>query len=315
MKEKKREKTRNYSWSGRSLTGLWGEKLFYHFCNFYGRGITYTAIALTIPFFMALRRRERTASFDFFSRVHATSNRWKLLWHTCCHFWCWGACWADRCIIFGGGLHRYRFDRRVDKDFEKILSTNKGLILLTAHLGNYGIGAWMLRKETDMPVNIALIDEEEKQIRRFLDHIQGEFRPGIIRISRSIFSSIPILKALRKGQMVGIQVDRVVDKNVLPVDFFGYKTLFPKGPLLLSIISGAPILICFILKEGWKRYIVFAEKSIIAPDKSSTDQDLILGNLAQKVVRQLELVVRRHPHQWFNFYPYWIDSPGFQDPR
>jgi predicted LPLAT superfamily acyltransferase len=109
-----------------------------------------------------------------------------------------------------------------------------------------------------------------------------------------------------------MQADRVVDDNTLPVRFFGSSALFPKGPLVLSLISGAPILTSFTLKYGWNRYMIVVEEPIFPP-RGRSNRDLVLGELAQEVATRIENVARRYPHQWFNFYPYWIDSPGFKD--
>jgi predicted LPLAT superfamily acyltransferase len=267
---------------------------------------------MSVPFFLAFRKRERRASFDFFSRVYGTHSWWRLLWHTSCQFWCWGACWADRSLIFGRGLHRYHFDHRDRKNLNEAINPGKGLILLTAHVGNYAIGGWMLKKGRGKPVTIALIDDEEKKVRRFLEHIQGEARPRIINISSSFYSSISILKVLREGEIVGIQGDRAVDKNALPVNFFGSRILLPAGPFLLSLLSGTPISISFTLKEGWKRYVFFAGRPIFPPEGEIADREEIIMGLAQKVAIRMEDVLRKYPHQWFNFYPYWVDSPGFK---
>lgn len=312
MRGRGREKSRAYPWTGRSLAGLWGEKIFYHLSNLYGRGLTYWIIAISVPFFIAFRKRERRASFDFFSRVCGTQSRWRLLWHSSCQFWCWGAGWADRSLIFGKGLHRYHFDHKGRKNLKEALDPGKGLILLTAHIGNYAIGGWMLKKGGGRPVTIALIDDEERKVRHFLEHIQGEVRPRIISISRSFYSSISILKVLRKGEIVAIQGDRVVDKNTLSVNFFGSIILLPTGPFLLSFLSGAPISLSFTVKEGWKSYVFFAEKPLFPPKGEVSDREAIILDLAQKVAKGMGDVVRMHPHQWFNFYPYWIDSPGFK---
>lgn len=312
MGEKDLYKSRNYPWTGRSLAGLFGEKLFYHFSNFYGRGLTYGAVALAVPFFLALRKRERKASFDFFSRVYRTSNTLKLLIHTYIQFWLWGACWVDRSLIFGRGFNRYLFHTFGENNLQEGLSKKRGLILLTSHMGNYSIGGWLLKRQRGHPVNIALIDDEERQVRRFLNQIQGCSSPRIISISHSFFSSISILKALREGEIVGIQVDRVVSKNATAVNFFGSRTIFPKGPFLLSIISGAPISISFTIKRGWKRYWIFAE-SPLDPPNLTVEMESVIQEMAQKVAERIEEIVRMFPHQWFNFYPYWIDSPGFVD--
>lgn len=307
------KKSRDYQWTGRSLAGLLGEKIFYHFSNLFGRGLAYGIIAITVPFFLTFRKRERRASFDFFSRVYGTHSGWRLLWHASCQFWCWGACWVDRSLIFGKGPQQFHFDHRGEKNLKDAIQLGKGLILLTAHIGNYGIGGWMLKKGSGRPVTIALIDDEEKRVRRFLDQIQGEVRPRLISISRSFYSSISLLKVLREGEICAIQADRVVDKNALSVDFLGSRTFFPTGPFLLSLISRAPIAISFTIKEGWKRYVFLAERPICPPEGESCDRGQIIQDLAQKVARRIEEVVQRHPHQWFNFYPYWIDSPGFED--
>ena len=68
------------------------------------------------------------------------------------------------------------------------------------------------------------------------------------------FSTLPLLKLLREGQLVGMQGDRDFSLNGLPIPFFGHPAYFPRGPWELAAMTGAPIIASFFFMDPELRF-------------------------------------------------------------
>ena len=51
-----------------------------------------------------------------------------------------------------------------------------------------------------------------------------------------------VLAALKRSEIVCLLCDRDIERNGVPVDFFGEQTTLPAGPATLGLRIGAPIL-------------------------------------------------------------------------
>jgi lauroyl/myristoyl acyltransferase len=70
------------------------------------------------------------------------------------------------------------------------------------------------------------------------------------------------------------------------------------------MVSGAPMLPSFILRDG-DRYRIVIEDPL--PIARSGDNEADLRVNVERFVRILESYVRRYPTQWYCFYPFWDD--------
>jgi len=85
--------------------------------------------------------------------------------------------------------------------------------------------------------------------------------------------------------------------------FLGKSASFPLGPHLLAARAGVPVILCFGLYEGGADYrIEFAEFGSAAPANS---RGVMLQPAVDRYASMLEQAAKRHPNNWFNFYPYW----------
>ena len=75
------------------------------------------------------------------------------------------------------------------------------------------------------------------------------------------------------------------------------------APHVLAARSGASVLMCFGLYEGWNHYrIEFAD---FGPPAPPTSRGIQLQPVVDRYAAMLEQYARRYPLNWFNFYPYW----------
>ena len=194
--------------------------------------------------------------------------------------------------------------------YEKIVeaeSRGKGVILATAHLGNWYLGG-MLLGGLDHPIHVVLKPDRFPIVEKFRSEIHRKWGVEEIPVGETFLSGLAVVQALARGQVLGIQCDRDFNNTGVAVDFFGRPAYFPRGPFTAAMVSGAAMLPSFILREGDRYRIVIENELPIRRDGSHSEA--LRANVEQ-FVRLLETYVRRYPTQWYCFYPFW-DDPSRQ---
>lgn len=179
---------------------------------------------------------------------------------------------------------------------DSALSTGKGLILLTAHLGNWELGGIFFGRQ-DIKINILTARDSDAEIHAIKDRYRQFHNIKTIVIGDGPFSGVEALNALLRNEVVAMLVDRTETVGV-SVPFFGQTTSFPSGPLLLAAASGAPIMPAFVVRESYG-YRAVAE-DLIYFDRAKGDTD---REVAASVLSVFERYIRQYADQWYNFVP------------
>jgi len=177
---------------------------------------------------------------------------------------------------------------------DECLSGGKGIILLTAHLGNWELGGIFFGKH-DIKINVLTAKDNIDEITAIKERYRKFHNISTIVIGDTPFAGLDALNALMRNEVVAMLVDRAAEGGV-PVPFFGTPTTFPAGPLLLARATGSPIMPAFVVREG-SGYRAIAEKPIYF-DKEAGDT---LESVAGKVIKKFEQYIRKYPDQWYNF--------------
>jgi KDO2-lipid IV(A) lauroyltransferase len=175
------------------------------------------------------------------------------------------------------------------------LKEGKGVIALTGHFGNFPLMNVQLAKE-GYPISIVARDPENpkvaKKISSFRDAIGMEFIPDK---PRSTCVS-KCLKALKNNRILLMQIDQNAPSTEVWVDFFGYLVPTFKGPVILSLRTGAPIIPMFIIRNP-----DFLQITIYPPFKlniTGDPQQDITSNIA-RLTKIIEATIREYPEQWW----------------
>ncbi len=200
-------------------------------------------------------------------------------------------------------------------NLERALAQGKGVILVTAHLGNWELGGAFL-KEKDLAVSVVYVADQSPITESFRARLRQAIGVEGIAINPAAdLSSLPVLRALRQGRVVAMQGDRDFNDRGEWVEFFGAAARFPLGPMLLARMTGAVLLPIFIVYDERHRL----EIELGAPIAVSTvgDRRQAARTALEQWVRVLEGAVRRWPTQWFTFHDFWAESPpaaGAEEP-
>ncbi len=180
-------------------------------------------------------------------------------------------------------------------------AARRGVILLTAHLGNWDLAGRLLARHHGRPTHVVLSAEREAGLEAYLRRDQ----PGLRFVTRRQASAaLDLWAALRRDEMVAMQADRATgERGDALVGFFGAPAAFPLGPFVLARAAGAPVVPAFCLMTEDDRYRLTIEPPIAV--RGGGEHAAL-----EATVRALERVVREHPTQWFNFYDVWADGRG-----
>ena len=212
-------------------------------------------------------------------------------------------CFADLISTNRSEAQPDRLVTRIEGD-EHLLAAvaeGRGLVLVTAHLGNWELGGRLLAARLRRPTHVVVAAEADSRVERFL---RGG--PSPVRFVRrgDPTAMVPLVAALRRGEIVALQGDRALGtRGDALVDFFGEPAPFPLGPFVLGRAAAVPVVPAFCLLDRDLRYMVVIARAIHVTANGEA------AALAQWVA-VLEAMIRRAPEQWFNFFDVWSATPA-----
>jgi KDO2-lipid IV(A) lauroyltransferase len=187
------------------------------------------------------------------------------------------------------------------------LSHGNGVLLLTAHLGNWELMGARAAQEFPLtvvarPTSNTGIEERILDIRRTV---------GIEVISK-FDTGRASLKALRQNRALGILPDQHAGPEGALLPMFGHPTRMVTAIARLAILSGAPMVPGFGVRRGpWLRDGrivaktapgIYLEKPV-SRDPAAREAAVIAGT--RRVVSELEKIMRQYPEQWLWMHKRW----------
>lgn len=179
------------------------------------------------------------------------------------------------------------------------LDNEKGIIMLTAHFGNweylaafFGLQGY---KSAAIGKRIYYSKYNDFIVKmRNLVGVSTVYRDGSTR---------QMLRVLKGNGLLGVLPDQDVGKiEGVFVDFFKRPTFTPSGPVALALASGAPIIPCFVVRDGNGHRIEICDP--IKLEKTSSKEETIKQN-TQKWSWVVEGYINKYPSQWVWIHRRW----------
>lgn len=289
-------------WSGRSIGALWGWRICAVCIRWLGRWPAYALVTPILVYYFLLAREARAASRAYLDRLQGPAGALRRTWRSFRQFHAYALALVDRYLFLLRGSDAFRLVEEGREAVQAVLGEGRGLVLLTSHLGNADLAGAVLMGD-DVPIRAVRVQAERPEIQR-LFHRAGR-APEVIDVSAPGPTMVRILAALRRGCVVGMMGDRVVDGYWVEVPFLGRPAPIPAGPFLVAAIAGVPLVASFCLKQGARTYRVVTlppRRLAFSPGRSRDEQ---LEDWIAEFVADLEALVRQYPYQWFNFFSIW----------
>ena len=184
-------------------------------------------------------------------------------------------------------------------NLDAALAKGRGVIVLSAHLGNWELGGSIL-PQIGYPLSAVVLTHKNKKMNEFFtrQRLAGKMRP--IEVGLSLKACY---KVLRGNGLLALLGDLDFTGNGIPLDFFGNKRFIPKGPAVLSYRIGSAVVPVFLVREEGDTFRLILEKPIY-PD-CNMDEETAVVDLTKKYISLIEFYIRRYPDQWCIFRNMW----------
>lgn len=190
--------------------------------------------------------------------------------------------------------------------WRELAASGRGFIMVTAHLGAWEVGSMLPASREGRRIHVVREAETDPRAQRF---IEGLIRSCGGDLYTTHFAEDPrlgvdLLDALRQGEIVALQGDRPrAGGRTVETRLFDRPFALPVGLAALARAAGAPIVPVFVFREGRLRYRCVLRPAIEVAQ--STDRQRDLGEALGRFAADLEMAIRREPHQWFCFRRIW----------
>jgi KDO2-lipid IV(A) lauroyltransferase len=215
--------------------------------------------------------------------------------------------WADFFGLNGRTRGRAREIVRTEglEHLKEALSAGKGVLLVTAHLGNWDMGGAALVETGELPDFSAIVEPVTKKAsERTVTDMRERRGIKVIPLGKPM----GIARALRRNEVVLVVGERLIDGDGVEVEFFGEKTMFPRGAAYWSARLGTPIVPAFCIRQPDGTYVSYIEKPMKPPVEVGGEFDVI-GH-TQRLASIIESYISRYPEQWCMLQPIWGGSGG-----
>ncbi|PID74350.1 MAG: lipid A biosynthesis acyltransferase [Desulfobacterales bacterium] len=288
-----------------------GHGFFYLTLKLFGLRGGYILLGLVILVYTLCSFRIRRAIRPYLLLRFPGIGRWRRLCHTFLNLYSFGKVLVERAWLgrTGKNAHssairgRFLENERLFQEIEK----GKGLVLLTAHVGNWQY-AFVNLQRLPTKVNVLMRYDENAVAKHYFDH-QGNEKPfEIIDVQGGFGGMVDALAALHRGEVVTIMGDRFTKGSGRKIPFLGKMAQFPDSAYLLAASAGAPVAVVFAAQVGNNEYQLKIWDLFYPQFASRNNRDTMLEDCTRRFGRALETYLAFYPHQWYNFYDFWDQS-------
>ena len=212
-------------------------------------------------------------------------------------------------------LNKYKesnIDDFVDSDFDHIKNIygKQGILLLTAHFGN-----WELLAKTfglkGYKGNVLARPLDNPYIEKILYDLRMASGNKVIYNRENAVKNI--ISALSEKEIVGFLPDENASKRIgVFVDFFGVKACTMPGMANIAAKTKLPVVPAFIVRIKGKDGNYSKHRLIIEPPldiKYTSDRKTDTMNILKLFNEKIEDIIKQYPEQWFWIHNRWKTRP------
>lgn len=192
--------------------------------------------------------------------------------------------------------------------FDQALKRNKGVIVLTAHLGNWELGGVVISL-SGYPFWVVALSHKNKKVNDFFIAQRQSKGIQVIPMGGAARQCFHLLK---ENKMVALVGDRDFTEKGIKVDFFGKKTYLPLGPAFFAMKTQAAIITGFMLRNPDDTFTLKINKPVEFDMKEQStikpqDKEEYLLKIIDTYKVVMEDYIRKYPDQWYMFRRFWIE--------
>ncbi|HUR70701.1 MAG TPA: hypothetical protein VMZ02_01860 [Candidatus Limnocylindrales bacterium] len=181
------------------------------------------------------------------------------------------------------------------KHLDAALAKGKGVLLLSAHLGNFFLVGCRIAVD-GLPAFVLVNQPRDGRFADLMDDYRREARQNTIHARPRQRALREITQVLRQNQIAVVIADEYRRGSGIEVSLFGKTVIARRGPVSLALRTGAAVVpACMVRQADDSLRLVIEPELELKRDER--DAESIRENTA-RITRWLERTVRRYPEQW-----------------
>ncbi|EGS32772.1 MULTISPECIES: lysophospholipid acyltransferase family protein [Megasphaera] len=187
-----------------------------------------------------------------------------------------------------------------EERLQQALDKNKGVIVLTAHFGNW---EWMGAALSlyGYPTTTIVKNQPNDQLTRLLNEHRRMM--GLEVFERGGNAMIIAARALRRKKILGFLADQDGGEDGVPDEFLGKFASSPKGPAQFYCKFGSPIVPIFAIHDEQHHHRVLIGKEIAYEPTGDTTKDI--AEVTRLLTAETARLIQTYPAEWLWFQHRW----------
>jgi predicted LPLAT superfamily acyltransferase len=274
-----------------------------------GRPVSRFVLLFVAGFFLVARGPERAASRTFLSRAF---GRPATLLDAFRHVYTFASVTLDRVYLMTAGFRKFDVQVEGIEVLQRAVAGGRGALLFGSHLGSFDALRLVGDLRRDVPVRAVIDLAQNPALSETLNALNPEMAASVIDASGDPSTVvIAIGAALQSGALVAMPADRGRPGGAtLTADFLGVPAPFPTAPWIAAAALDVPVLLCFGLFRGGRRYELVFERFADTLRAPRAERQASVARSVATFAERLSFHARRAPFNWFNFYDFWNSSGG-----
>jgi KDO2-lipid IV(A) lauroyltransferase len=176
----------------------------------------------------------------------------------------------------------------------------KGVLLFSAHFGNWEIGNAALAITTKPFIFVYRI-LDSAFMEKGITYVRASY--GNISLDKEN-AMRPMIRSLKNGSTINLLIDQnVAVYDGIFVNFFGRPACTTSGLALLAMHTGAPVLPVFTTRQPDGKYLLEIGSEVPVVRSGNRDADVLENT--QTFTKMIEDHIRKYPEQWFWMHQRW----------
>ena len=179
----------------------------------------------------------------------------------------------------------------------------RGVLLLTPHLGNWEVGALLLKRHG---IQLLVITQAEpgSGLTELRQTSRARWGIDTLVIGADAFAFVEVIRRLERGAVIALLIDRPPPGSAVEVELFDRPFYGSIAPAELARASGCALFGVAVLRSPEGGYLAWVLPEFQFDRKALGDRQA-RRELTRQILRAFEPQIRQHLDQWFHFVPIW----------
>lgn len=183
----------------------------------------------------------------------------------------------------------------------KAMQSSKGVILVSAHLGNWEMAPLFVSCYLQKPLVLVARGIQPKMLNSWIHRLRTRFGSVVLNKRGALLT---MARVLSQGKTLGLLIDQGTRLSEgLEVNFMGRTTTATPSAALLANRYDSLVIPAFCVRKKETGLTLIIEPPLVLKKTEDPQADLQVNT--QIITDAIEKAVQAHPEQWFWFHKRW----------